>query len=92
MILAEFESVKFDIKSLLVLKVTVAGQKVDVYHVIDITIIDGKVQTIISPATTSTQCCTGCGISSKFMNDLPVVLKQEAKNENLRNGISTLHA
>ena len=70
----------------------IAGQKVDVYHIIDITMIDGKVQTIISLATTSTQCCSACGISPKFMNDLPVVLKQEVKNENLWNGISTFHA
>ena len=54
--------------------------------------IDGKVQTIICSATTSTQCCSACGISPKFINDLPVVLKQEVKNENLQNAISTLHA
>ena len=71
---------------------TIAGQKVDVYHVIDITKIDGKVQTIISSATTFTQCCSACGISQKFMNDLPVVLKQEVKTEILRNSTSTLHA
>ena len=69
-----------------------SGRKVDVYHVIDITMIDGKVQTIISSTTTSTQCYSACGISPKFMNDLPVILKQEVKNENLLNSISTLHA
>ena len=51
-VLAEFESIKNDIKSLLVFKVTIAGQKVDVYHVIVITMIDGMVQTIISPTST----------------------------------------
>ncbi|XP_065679128.1 uncharacterized protein LOC136093881 [Hydra vulgaris] len=91
-VLEEFESIKNDIKTLPVSKVIIAGQTLDVHHIIDITMIDGKVQTIISTATTSTPCCSVCGISPKFMNDLPIVLKKEVKNENLQNGISTLHA
>ena len=74
-VLAELKSIKNDIKSLLVCKVTFAGQKNGAYHVIDTTIIDGKVQTIISTATTSTQCCSRYGISPKFMNDISVILK-----------------
>ena len=55
--------------------------------------IDGKIQTIMSDVTNSTQCCSGCGVSPKNMNNLEMVLKLDnASNLELKYGLSSLHS
>ena len=63
-------------------------------HQMELTMIDGKVQTILSPQTNSTQCCSICGSKPTQMNDLVQIrrLKAMVKEDNLKYGLSTLHA
>ena len=45
-------------------------KEVEVQHIVNLTMIDGKIQTIISTATNSYQCCSVCGVSPIEMNNL----------------------
>ena len=64
------------------------------FHKVELTMIDGKVATVLSDKTSSTQCCSICGCSPKQMNDLEVVktLSDQVENDNFNHGLSTLHA
>ena len=57
------------------------GKVLQVKHVIEITMIDGKVHTALSEATNSSQCCSICGCSPKEMNniDASIVRNYQAK-------------
>ena len=54
--------------------------------------IDGKVATILSPLTSSFQCCSICGARPTQMNDLETLMKCKISPETLGYGISSLHA
>ena len=68
---------------------------VNIYHKLEITMIDGKVATALSTATNSSMVCSICGCKPSEMNDLATVLELCKKAEtsgNLDYGLSTLHA
>ena len=71
---------------------TVISEKLSVSRTIDLTMIDGKVATVLSTVTNSSQCCSLCGASPKQMNNLDEVSKRPYTGEGLKHGLSTLHA
>ena len=72
----------------------VEGVNVPCFHSMELTMVDGKIHTVLSPLTDSTQCCSVCGISPSDMNKLDVILakKADVQDQNLQYGLSTLHA
>ena len=54
--------------------------------------VDGKIQTILSTMTNSTQCCPVCGLSPKNMNNLEKVMNLDTNNLEFKYGLSSLHA
>lgn len=67
------------------------GTEATVEYTMLFTMIDGKVCNSVS-STTSTQRCYLCDATSKDFNDIDKVLQLKVKDENLRLGLSTLHA
>jgi len=66
---------------------------ISVSHILQLTMIDGKVHTALSDATNSTLCCSICGISPKDINKLEKVsATAEQPSEAMKFGLSTLHA
>ena len=66
-------------------------KEVEVQHIVNLTMIDGKIQTINSTATNSYQCCSVCGASPIEMNNQSLVVKKKTLEGNIRVGVSTLH-
>lgn len=61
-------------------------------HILHMTMIDGKIATVLSEKTKSTMCCPVCGASPKDMNNLDKFLTQPLpSSESLDVGLSTLH-
>nr|XP_047129635.1 uncharacterized protein LOC124809545 [Hydra vulgaris]XP_047129641.1 uncharacterized protein LOC124809545 [Hydra vulgaris] len=67
-------------------------ENLTILHKIEITMVDGKVATALSTATTSSQCCSVCGCSPKKMNDLNAAKNMPLTEIGLCFGLSTLHA
>ena len=69
------------------------GRSVQVHHILQLTMIDGKIHNALSDVTHSTQCCSVYGISPHNMNDLEAVTKiTDFPVSGLQYGLSTLHA
>lgn len=68
------------------------NETLEVIHILDITMIDGKVATALSNVTNSAQCCSLCGATPTQMNDIPKLVKNQLTPEGLQFGLSTLHA
>ena len=61
---------------------------VPVHHILELTMIDGKVATALSDVTESTLSCPVCGAKPKLSR----VLAQDSETtEGLKYGLSTLH-
>lgn len=75
------------------LQPTVVGTNA-VEHKLELTMLDGKVATALSDATTSSQCCSICGLNPKRMNQLEVALEisKDLQPISFQYGLSTLHA
>ena len=75
------------------LRVTSFGEEFCIKHDIQVTMVDGKVQNLLSKKVNSMQCCSMCGISPKGMNALKKVekFKKKVDSESLDMGLSTLH-
>ena len=43
-----------------------------VNHIIELTMVDGKVATALSDVTNSSQCCSVCGTKPTQMNNIPL--------------------
>ena len=69
----------------------VCGSPIEVKCIIELTMIDGKIQTMLSGATNSSQCCSVCGVSPKNMNSFDILNKEYTHRE-LKYGLSSLHA
>ena len=67
-------------------------KEVEVQHVVNLTMIDGKIQTIIFTVTNSYRCCSVCGASPIEMNNLSLVIQKKTLEGNIRHGVSNLHA
>ncbi|XP_028146043.1 uncharacterized protein LOC126891809 [Diabrotica virgifera virgifera] len=67
------------------------SEEIAVSHVCVMTMIDGKVCNAITE-TASSQTCYICKATPKQMNDIEKLLKREVVQENLKFGLSTLHA
>ena len=67
------------------------GKSISVTYCMSFTMIDGKVCNAVT-GTTSTQRCFLCKASSKEFNDINNIIKMDITTDNLRFGISTLHA
>ncbi|MBY0580758.1 MAG: hypothetical protein K2P53_03655, partial [Rickettsiales bacterium] len=96
-ILAEYESIMASIKEITLSVVPVlledgTTKEVEIQHIVNLTMIDGKIQTIISTATNSYQCCSVCGASPIEMNNLSLVVQKKTLEGNIKHGVSTLHA
>ena len=66
---------------------------VSVTHLLEMTMVDGKVATILSDKSNATTSCSICGLTTSQMNNLVEVDKKAAAvAQNLfEHGISTLH-
>ena len=53
----------------------------EVKCIIELIMIDGKIQTILSGATNSSQCCSVCNVSPKNMNSLNILNKEYPHRE-----------
>ena len=62
-------------------------------HDSKITMIDGKVHTILSDKTNSFMCCSICGLTPTLMSNLEVVKRhaQALDDSDVERGVSTLH-
>ena len=71
----------------------VCGSPIDteVKWIIELTMINAKVQTILPRATNLSQCCSVCGVSPKNMNSLDTLNKEYTHRE-FKYGLSSLHA
>ena len=69
----------------------VCGSPIEMKCIIELKMIDGKIQTILSGATNSSQCCSVCGVSPKIMNSLDILNKEYTYRE-FKYGLSSLHA
>ena len=67
------------------------GKSISVTYCMSFTMVDGKVCNAVT-GTTSTQRCFLCKASSKEFNDINNIIKMDIITDNLRFGISTLHA
>lgn len=70
---------------------TIKEKPIFVTYSMSFTMIDGKVCNAIS-GTISAQRCFLCEATPKQFNDIDAMLKKNVKTDNLRFGISTLHA
>ena len=86
------EALKNAISTLIPTKCIVVNKEFQVRHSVHITIIDGKVITILSDKTSSNQCCAICGASLKQMNDIALIKSRTVSNETLKYQISSLHS
>ena len=71
------------------------GTIVTIQHEFHLTMIDGKVATVISGeenAKKSSMTCNICGAKPKEMNDIRRVIQKESDEDALEIGLSTLHA
>ena len=96
-VLAEYESIMASIKNITLSIVSVlledgTMKEVELQHIVNLTRIDGKIQTIISTATNSYQFCSVCGASPIEMNNLSLVVQKKTLEGNIRHGVSTLDA
>ena len=72
-VIEEDQYIKKEIESLGMISLDICGSSIEVNCIIELTMIDGKVQTILSEKTNSYQCCLVCGISPKNMNSLDIL-------------------
>ncbi|XP_065675857.1 uncharacterized protein LOC136092067 [Hydra vulgaris] len=92
-VIEEAKYLESEIKKCGVFNFTFNGKELVVKSIIELTMIDGKIQTILSHVTNSTQCCSVCGVSPKNINNLEMVLKlDDSNNLELKYGLSSLHA
>lgn len=67
------------------------GKRISVKYVLSLTMIDGKVCNSLTE-TASAQRCLVCGSTSKEFNNIDSMLKKDVEKDNLKFGISSLHA
>lgn len=84
----EVEEIESQIRSIIPSK---CDNGITVNHTMVMTMVDGKVCNAVTD-TTSTMRCYICNITSKDTNNLQKVYSIPTKNENLKFGISPLHA
>ena len=90
-VIEEDQYIKSEIESLGMILLEVCGSSIEVNCIIELTMIDGKVQTILSKKNNSYQCCSVCGVSPKNMNSLDI-LNIDYTNREFKYGLSSLHA
>ena len=68
-------------------------QGCSISHSLEMTMVDGKVATILSEKSNATTSCSICGITTSKMNDLVEVDRKAAEvlGDNFDHGISTFH-
>ena len=69
----------------------VCGPPIEVKCIIKLTIIDGKIQTILSGAANTSQYYSVGGVSPKKMNSLDILNKEDTHRE-FKYGLSSLDA
>lgn len=87
----EIEYIEKQISSLEPLKIGIYGRDVTINYKMLLTMIDGKVCNAAT-STSSAQRCYLCGCTSKEFNNLEKIRTKEVNEENLKFGMSTLHA
>ena len=66
---------------------------ITVNHIIELTIVDGKVATALSDVTNSSQCCSVSGAKPTQMNNIPLLTQAHLlPSDGLKYGLSALHA
>lgn len=88
---SEVRHVENQINTLLPFERTFREKSVKITYIMNLTMIDGKVCSAIT-GTKSSQRCYLCGATSKDFNDISKILKKPVLEENLKFGLSTLHA
>lgn len=86
----EIRNIQQQIDVLLPTTITVADQEIVVVSDFKLTMIDGKIFSVIS--NVSSQVCGICGASPKFMNDLDRIYQRTSDEAQYDYGLSTLHA
>ena len=72
---------------------TALTDSTEVEHHLEITMIDGKVQTALSDKTSSSQCCSMCGLNPSKMNclDHAVKISSDLQPTSFQFSLSILH-
>ncbi|CAH2088755.1 unnamed protein product [Euphydryas editha] len=65
-------------------------ENLEIHHDLYMTMIDGKISTVVSN-TSSAAVCNICGTPPSKMNDLDFVSKQPIRNDMYKYGLSSLH-
>lgn len=86
----ERDYIEDQIKSLKPCKLVIDGIEVCVNFQVCFTMIDGKVNNAVT-GTRSAMCCSLCGETSKYFNDIDAMLRVEINASRLQYGLSTLH-
>ncbi len=87
----EATGIENQIEALQPMSIVMNGKSVSVTYNMSFTMIDGKVCNSVT-GTTSAQRCFLCKATSKEFNDIDKMLANEINVDNLRFGLSTLHA
>ena len=85
------DNIKEQVDKLMLFEKIVDGKKISVSYQLALTVLDGKVCNAIT-GTEFTQCCYLCASASKEFNKIDEILQKEVSDENLKYGLSTLHA
>ena len=66
---------------------------ITINHITELTMVDGKVCTVLSDVTNSSKCCSVCGVKPTPMNNIPRLTQAHLlPGDGLKYGTSTLHA
>jgi len=87
----EWKRVQSEIQDLRDTEIECNGHMIRINHILHSTMIDGKIATIITN-TTSSSNCTICGAKPSEMNQLAKLQQKPCNSEGLKLGMSTLHA
>lgn len=86
----EIGYIENQIKKIVPTKINISNKTILVNHCFKLTMIDGKVFSVITQS--SNQTCGICGATPKNMNNLEDIYKRTPNKEYLKFGVSSLHA
>lgn len=87
----EVSQIESEIKALIPTKINIAEKEIKVVHLLHLTMVDGKVVTVLTN-TSSNASCVICKATPVEMNNLDNLSKRAEVVENFKYGLSSLHA
>ncbi|KAL4126307.1 hypothetical protein QTP88_010529 [Uroleucon formosanum] len=88
--LLEVADIEKQIKNLIATNLTIGDKELQINHKLIFSMVDGKVCN--SMTETSSQTCYICGVTPKNSNNIDELTNKKIKEDNLKFGLSSLHA